>query len=229
MGEDLMKLDLPGTRCTEFSFSSQFAVTEHVNVQIGALMKATELVRIEDPVLEIAPYGSIYNVGDTTIGIVGRLWRNTESNQSPCWLHIRYLAGDNDFPPPPDDWKPVSYLLKIVADLLDEVAIDCEATFTYELGERVRSRVALPMPLLLADRSSPPSLTHIESVVLSRREEDQFTHTVGIEPLDGGSSIMHTVNFSVSSALTWDSIRQMFETAGSLSLSLIDQHLEEPR
>ena len=219
----MMRLELPEAKCREISFSCEFTGSEDVDSHIKLLTKETQLVRPEDQDLETALYGSIYEVDDITIAVAGNLLRDEGDSHTSYWFVIKYLVGDSDLPPPPEEWKPVTDLLQLLSGLLDEVMIECEATFVHELGDGVRSRVALPSPLLLADQSSTPNLTHIESVVLSRREQDTSTHTVEVIPIEDGSSILHVVNFTLSSTLTWGSVRQMFELAGLLSMSLIEQ------
>ena len=222
-----MELDLPSANCTEFSLSSQFSMSSGAYDAIDSLIGETGATSGQDVERRIARYGSKYDTGDATIGIVGVLTREPRSEEGLYFVDLRYFLADEALPSPPEGFIPVADLLQAIGSLPDEISINCEATFAYELGAQFQSRVVLPIPLLLADHYSSHPLTHIESVTLSRREDGGPTHTVVVEPENDGAAVNHFVEFTTTNNLTLGGVQQIYEMARRLSLSLMTRKIEE--
>ena len=139
--------------------------------------------------------------------------------------------GERD-PELPDDIGTISNLLEVFPRLSQGVSVEfhCFASFNYQLGEQLRSRVSLPYPLLLTEPAFSNSFTHVEAMLLSRREDDQPTHTVMVKMGDGGKSISHFVSFKTDMAdgpSPWSRLAEIFEVARRLSMSLLHSPMEE--
>ena len=221
-----MNLDLPGARCTEFLLETEFECTEEIRRRVDALLEAadTSTPRRQGDDRTIR-YGDKYDHAKEQVGVGGRLEEIIADGTERILVQCRYFQPTENLPDPPEDFRPISNLFEVMPDLAGSVSIDCEATFNYLYQDGYRSRITLPVPLLLADLNSPTGLTHIESVSLSQREAGQQTHVVVVYTIvdeDGNDSgIAHGVEFSSTTTFTINNVRQIFEVAKRLSSSLI--------
>ena len=227
---DLMELDLLGENCLGFDISSSFEISEETysRLEQDDSVSFPSMDDVEQPgVMRGVVFGSSYNSSDAPIRVRGFLARDSESSQVKLFLHVGYSVGNLN-QPIPEETPSISSLFEVCNRLFYDIPLelDCYANFSYELGEGLTSRVSLPSPLLIADESSSDALTHIEGVIFSRRENDEPTHTVLVEPGADGRSIVHHVTFTTNisdGALDQNRVREMFQVAGRLSISLLDR------
>ena len=170
---------------------------------------------------DAAVFGSRYTVRGTVHQAQAIIGRHLENNEAEYLLLIEYEIAPEDLPRPPREIRSITRLADVSEDVLGELEIDCNATFVYDTQDGFHSRVSLPAPLLLTQQDNPGSMTHMESVRLSRRIENQIIHSVEIIPSEDGSSVTHIVNYGIKSELTETMMRHMLELAGSISLNLV--------
>ena len=232
-GTDLIELDLPGANCLGFDVSSRFEISEETYSRLeqsidGSVNFPSRDDVVQPGVMRGVVFSSIYNAGDTPVHVRGFLALDTEDNQTKLFLHIGYLVG-NLVQTLTEGTPSISSLFEVCSSLFGDIPLelDCYANFSYELGEEIKSRISLPSPLLLIDGSSSDALTHIEGVIFSRRENDEPTHTVLVEPGADGTSIGHYVTFTTNvtdGAFDQNRLQEIFQVAGRLSISLLDRH-----
>ena len=235
--DDMVELDLPSANCGAFQISCNFTASAEAYTLATALTddpadEASSDLADRPDVTRFAHYASEYKAGDSDIQVMGLLGRRTMATGGRAI--VMYISYDDseEYPFPAEDTKPISNLLEVFPSLTQgaPVEFDCFAMFNYEIGGRLQSRVSVPYPLLLAEPASSDSFTHVEAVILSRREGGEPTHTVMIESGNGGKSVAHHVSFKTDfddGALTKSRISEIFEVARRLSLSLLDSPMEE--
>ena len=228
---DMVELDLPSASCNDFEVICEFTASPEAYTLATELVTGSDELAERPDVMYVTKYASQYEIGNNKIQVVGMLARPTVTGERSLVLQICYY-GWGRTPSLPDGVEPMSNLLAIFPRLLhgQPVEFDCDASFHYHLGERLRSRVSLPYPLLLAEPSSNDSFTHVESVTLSRREGNEPTHTVVVEQGVDGTSIAHYVSFNtniVDGTTALSRLPDIFGVAGRLSMSLLDRPMEE--
>ena len=173
-----------------------------------------------------ANYGSVYVRDDATFVVAGSLLKVVDDD-TRFGVEVEHRQTHSDQPPPPDAYKPFSDLLEITSTLLGSSVVKCEAQFEYDLGDAVRSRVKLPAPLLLGGSSEDYGPTHIESMVLSRREGHGVGHTVEVKSA-GGDRIKHTVVFWAKTVVHEVALNSIFDMLAQFSQHLLEFKREAP-
>ena len=222
MTSNLQDINLPGLNCIEFTVLGTITSSEADHALVEEMMMTTAHEQEEDPDSLSAVYGTRYNVGANWVGGFGNLVRVSEDTQWTYYLVVTYRVDEDEIPPPPSDFKRVMDLLELTGQQFGQVSARYEATFVYPLGDGVQSRVQLPVPLLMAEQSSNYRLTHIEALILSRREDDQITHRVQVNSSEDGKSVSHTVRLEDRSVVTLERLHEMLTTASNWSLALMD-------
>ena len=218
-------LDLMGSACEELSVTGVLlsAVRNDMESRILDLMQASpHKVRLEDQKGLGVEYAALQDREDGTfVALQGRLTHFEDENG--VWhfgIRVEVTALDEKPSPPPERLGPFDRLLEIGA-LLGEIQVNCEVHFAYDLDESLRSRILLPSPLLFSAGQSPYDITHIESLVLSRRIPEGISHTVEVLHDPDDSSIAHVVTFSFGGGLTLQSLRAIRVIAERLSRTLL--------
>ena len=170
---------------------------------------------------DAAVFGSRYTVRGTVHQAQAIIGRHLENNEAEYLLLIECEIASDGLPRPPREIRPIARLTDVSEDTFGDLEIDCNATFVYDLQDGFHSRVSLPTPLLLTEQDNPGSMTHMESVKLSRRVEGRITHSVEIIPSEDDGSVTHIVNYGIKSELTAKMMRRMLELASSISLNLV--------
>lgn len=220
-----VELDLSEANCTEFLLEAEFAATEDIRQRIRFLFESAEAATGQAAVARSILYGGKYSLTEGSVGIAASLEQTQGDQEQGFSVWFRFFSASAELPEPPEHYMPISDLIQFLSDLAGTVAVKCEATFNYLYKDGFQSRIVLPAPLLMADLNSPIGLTHIESVVLSQRDEGNRVHSVVVYtiPDENGedSGIAHDVHFSSTSTFTADNIRRIFEVAKRLSKSII--------
>ncbi len=122
--------------------------------------------------------------------------------------------------PSSDGLGPFAEFLR-AAEVLGAVQGNCRATFFYILDEYLVSKIVLPSPLLGPIGYDPYTFTHVESVVLSGRDEEGKRHSVDVFLDD--DFLAHTVSYSFKDGtLTSVGIQGIRHIAEQISESLLE-------
>ena len=222
--------DLVAANCLGFSLASDLSssglVSADLGRQIEERMLETAHVRPKDDDGLMAEYGSVYVRENSTLVAAGTLLKVVDDDVR-FGVRIDHHQTPSDQPPPPDNYKPLSELLDITCTLLGDSVVKCQAQFEYILSDAIQSRVKLPAPLLLGDQNEDYGMTHIESLVLSRRANQGVEHTIEVIP-SGDDRIMHMVAFQANTTVSEDNLNALFNTFVQLSQQLLDSRSEMP-
>ena len=222
--------DLASASCLDFSLTSDLSssglLSDNIGKQIERRMLETAHVRSEGIGSLFASYGSSYMKDDSIFVVAGTL-RKVVANDVRFGVEIEHLRAPSNQPPPPADYKPISEMLEITSTLLGESAVNCQAQFGYELEDTLQSRIKLPSPMLLGGQNKDYGLTHIESAVFSRRENEGVEHTIEVIPMDD-DRILHIVAFRANIVVNLENLGALFNMLVHLSQDLLDIRKEIP-
>jgi hypothetical protein len=215
---------LLGNACHEMTIeASRVPLSQDMDQRLLALIQeAPDKRHQEDPKGLIVDYAHVQGKGeDGALAIIASLFRREPSEDGVTLLSFRISCLNLDEqpePPPKEKFSPLEDLLGITSQL-GEVAVNCSASFVYSMAV---SRIQLPSPLLL----SGLGVTHIESVVLSRRtSEGEMGHTIEVQQAADGS-VAHTVTIEAKGVLTWQGLSNIRAIVEDLSTTLLEQEKE---
>ena len=215
---------LLGSACHEMTIeANRVPVSQDMDQRLLALIQeAPDKRHLDDPKGLIVDYAHVQGKGeDGALAIIASLFRREPSEDGVTLLSFRISCLNLDEqpePPPKEKFSPLEDLLGITSQL-GEVAVNCSASFVYSMAV---SRIQLPSPLLL----SGLGVTHIESVVLSRRtSEGEMGHTIEVQQAADGS-VAHTVTIEAKGVLTWQGLSNIRAIVEDLSTTLLEQEKE---
>lgn len=174
--------------------------------------------------------------GIPSVAAMGTLVRTSEDSPS-YWVKVELVQAEQGSKGPPEDqFLPLYELLGRVQDSFGDLTLQCSADFTHELGDGVSSRINLPFPLMLSERESGRSATHIESVTLSRRTSNGLSYTVEVdehemiedeEQSPTRKVVTHHVSFVARGPLSDDFLTRLRGVAEEISENLLSREQED--
>ena len=219
-------VDLLGSTCDELSITT---VTPSVG-RADIARRMLEMMQAAPHKFQFArqrgfgvQYGSLQDREDGTfLTLQGQAaYIGDEDGGDPNFgISIEVEALDKKPAPPPEEFGPFRDILGI-SELLGDVQGSCRAQFIYKLDESLESRILLPSPLLFSVGQNPFEFTHIESVVLSRRDADGSYHTVEVLHDPDGGHLAHIVSFSFNGPLTLEGLQGARVISEGLSKTLL--------
>ena len=212
---------LLGNACREMTIeASRVPLSQDMDQRLLALIQETPDKRHqEDPKGLIVDYAHVQGKGeDGALAIIGSLFRREPSEDGVTLLSFQISCLNLDEqpdPPPKEKFSPLEDLLGITSQL-GEVEVNCSASFVYSMDV---SRIQLPSPLLLGGSG----VTHIESLVLSRRtSEGEMAHTIEVQQA-GDGSVAHTVTIEARGVVSWQGLRNIRIIVEDLSKTLLKE------
>lgn len=217
-----MRLNLPNYHCVQFELTSRFAVDKEKNDEIDAFM---DLTHTHDPEpgdeggSRVALFGARTKNRGINHRMQGRLVKTPSSEELRILLSVSSSRASDQLGPPPRDFRPVSFLVESAAALFGTTRVSCRAVFNYDEEVRYKSKIALPIPLMIQDGQG--GVTHLESIQFSRREGDRVDYTVIVGINDDPHLIVHSLDFD--STIEWNirSVREIFNKARLASQQLL--------
>ena len=219
-----MRLNLPNYHCTEFELTSDFSISKDKNAAIDAYM---DLTLTEDPEADAeggtrtAYFGARSRNRGITHRVQGRLDKTIGLEELEIGLTILSTLASNQLGPPPREIKSVSFLVESAAELFGPVGVSCRAIFNYNAESGFASAVSLPIPLIV--QAEGHSVTHLETMQLSRRENDEIVYKVIVASNDVPRLILHSVDFETTVEWSMKSVRELFAKARTISKQLLVQ------
>lgn len=215
-----MRLNLPNHHCIAFSMVSQFTAPKEKDAEIQAFMDRTMTRQDEDDdgVLVTAAYGSVSRSGGVPHRVSAVLTKKSREDGVAMTL-MAEIERDAGIEPPPRGMRSVNYLIEAASDLFGPIDVACHALFEYDSALGFKSRARLPIPLIIPD--DPNGVTHIESAQFSRRDADGIVYTIAVGEPDDGAGIAHSVDFESTVSLGHSQVRELFDSAISISMPLI--------
>ena len=212
-----MRLDLPRYNCVSFELHGEFTSSEDCDALFQDLMERTYVQQMENATAAV--FASRYTVQGTTHRVQGALIRTEDDEESKLQLSIIFVLAPSSLSRPPRDIRPVSLLIGVAPSLVDEIQVDCSASFKYETSDGYRSKVTLPIALPI--ESDHSGVTHIESAEFSRRDGDNAQYRVAVFPPDDTDAFQYIVGFDDNLRLDPPSIRRLLSKASTISNSLV--------
>ena len=219
-----MRLNLTRFNCVQFDLFSDFPVSADKHAAISALMNQTHSHPASgeiDGEPRTALFGSRTRTKGITHGFQGILTSTPEPTQLRITLSVSSSQADEELPPPPKTWRPVSLLVENASNLFGSISVGCRAVFIYDHRHGYESKITLPIPLRIQDDSD--GITHIESAQFSRRNNDELEYRVLVVNLDDSDSLVHTIDFESTVELSLNSVRGLVDRARSISTRLLIQ------
>ncbi len=217
-----MRINLPNYHCTLFELTSEFSVSKDKNAEIDAFMNVTltdDSEHAEEDDARIAYFGARTRNGGITHRVQGRLDKTLGSEELAIRLSILSTLASNELRPPPREFKPVSFLVDSATELFGPVAVSCNAVFNYDLQSGFVSAISLPMPLIV--QGGGDGFTHLESIQLSRRIDDEVNYRVIVAINYETNLLLHSVDFDSTIEWSQRSVRDLFRKARSISRQLL--------
>ncbi len=216
-----MRLNLPNQNCIIFRMISQFTAPKEKDAEIQAFMDRTMTRQDEDDdggIIVTAAYGSVSRSGGIAHRISAVLTKKSRENGVAMTL-MAESERDEGIEPPPRGMRSVNYLIEAATDLFGPIDIACHALFEYERARGFKSRMRFPVPLIMPD--DPNGVTHIESAQFSRRDADGIVYTIAAGEPNEGVGIAHSVDFEATVNLGHNQVRELFDSAASISMRLV--------
>lgn len=216
-----MRLNLPNHNCITFSMLSQFTAPKEKDAEIQAFMDRTLTKLDEDDdggIIVTAVYGSVSRAGGVPHRVSAVLTKKSREDGVVMTL-MAVSERDEEIEPPPREIRSVNYLIEAATDLFGPIDITCHALFEYERARGFKSKVRFPVPLIIQD--APDGITHIESAQFSQRDDDGVLYTIAVGDTDDGAGIAHSVDFESTVSLGHSQVRELFDSAISISMPLI--------
>ena len=221
----IVNLRLSHFNCKSFSVGAVFHDSAELGIKLLDLMRNTRH-RASRGSLQEALFFSRYGVKGTESSkedAVGKL-RILDREGDGVTFRIR-VENSVESVAPGEQWplrgcKSVRSLLDAISGL-GVLDIHCTATFYYNPSDGFRSRVSLPMPLLLADNDG---ITHVEAMQFSRRGDHGIEYSVlAISPDEDDGGFLHSVRVDTKAELNSRSIRDLRNRCCSISTGLLFQ------
>lgn len=218
-----MRLNLPNMLCTSFALHSDFAVSLDQRSAISAVMEQTAThvhpAGTDNPESTVAMFGSRFVISGISHRALGHLSVTQQEDRLDICILTRLNKISNALPRPPREYKPVAELTTAAARIFGVAGVSYSATFEYHRTEELRSRIALPMPLIAP--VDPEGITHIESAVFSSRFDDAVRYSISVSQDADSDLITHTVDFESTTDWSRNSMRELLNQAKSISARLL--------
>ena len=218
-----------GGSCHGFLVDSDWVIlSPERDQEVTLLVKDIEQASHEShPILQVR-YGELFppEKDGTAVRMIGSLVRVEDDDGTKYSAIINFSVVEGNPSPPPDRYGSLHDLLSITSEYLGAMEITNTIQFVYELDDSLRSIIQLPSPLLL--RTAPSEdvgLTHIESLELSRREEEKpgVFQTVQVELIDEGKKVAHGVTIKSSYVLSLEGLKMQLVLAETISNTLLER------
>lgn len=215
-----MRLNLPRNNCVSFSVFSQFTPRAGKDAEIQAFMERTLTRSYEDDDGDIltAFYGSVSQADGIAHMVSGTLTKRPYGDSGAVSLTL-ISKRDEEITPPPREMSSVNDLIEAASDLFGPIEVNCIASFEYERERGFSSKIHFPVPMIVQDDAY--GITHMESALFSRRDDDGIRYWIAVLQSDDGEEITHLVNFETTVRLDQDQIRALFNNAVSISTRLV--------
>ena len=217
-----MRLNLPHYRCVYFELSSEFTISMDRDDDIWSLINQTHNF---DPTHDnegghrTAIFGSRTKAGGITHRVRGRLIRTTRPPELDIALFVAMSRTSDNLRPPPRSVRTVSLLVDASPRLFGPINISCRTTFQYDQRQGYKSKIALPIPLMIQEAKY--GITHIESARFSRRTNDNIEYQIVVQHHEASDIFTHTVNFESTLELSLNSARSLLDRARLISTQLL--------
>lgn len=167
----------------------------------------------------VAIFGSKFVIGGVNHRAVGNLSATQRNADWGVGIWVLLDKAGNDLPRPPRSLKPISVLTAAAASTFDPASVACSATFEYDPAQGHRSRIALPMPLIVPGEHE--GITHIESAEFSSRDRDAVRYRISVRQSANSDTIVHSVDFESTIDWSRSSIRGLLDRARTISTRLL--------
>ena len=216
-----MRLNLPRHNCVSFSVFSEFTAPKEKGAEIRAFMERTLTRSDEDDDGEVAAafYGSISRAGGIPHRVSGTLTKLSSYDGGDDEMSLTLVSErDEMIDQPPREMRSVNDVIEAASDLFGPIEASCTALFEYERERGFKSKIHFPLPMIVQDDGG---ITHIESALFSRRNDDGIQYSIAVGNTDDGLGIAHSVDFKTTVSLDQDRIRALFNNVVSISSRLI--------
>ena len=217
-----MRLNLPNYHCVQFRLTSEFSISKDRDAEIEAFM---DLTHTHDPEpgeergTRVALFGSRTRTKGITHQVQGRLTKTSVPTELDITLSVSSIRVSDQLGPPPKSYRPVTLLVESAAEFFGPVEISCSAVFNYDSELGYRSKISLPMPLML--QGGQIGVTHLESIQFSRRDNDEVDYRVIVANRDEAELFVHSVDFESTVELSRNSVRGLIDKARKISNQLL--------
>ena len=134
-------------------------------------------------------------------------------------LSVTSNRASADLGTPPSAFRPVSLLVNASTELFGAIEVSCQAVFEYDQREGYRSKLVLPVPLMIPEEDG--GVTHIESVQFSRRDNDQVDYQIIVMESDDSESLAHAISFTSTVELSLRSVKGLVDKARLISTRML--------
>ena len=217
-----MRLNLPNFHCVQFELTSEFSIPRDKDAEIEAFM---DLTHTHDPGqgieggTRVALFGSRTRTRGITHQVQGRLAMTPRPTDLGILLSVSSTRASDQLGTPPKSFRPVSFLVESAGKLFGTIDVSCHAVFNYDLTQGYRSKVSLPIPMMLQEGET--GVTHIESAQFSRRDNDEVDYRVIVANRDEAELFVHSVDFESPVELSRNSVRRLIDKARKISNQLL--------
>lgn len=215
-----MRLNLPNYHCVQFELFSHFSIPLDKEADVQLLMNQT---RTRDSDQEDNTRAALFVSKTSTRGVPHRVQGRLTMTRNPSDLDLLLSVSSSrltaDVGIPPRVYRPVSLLVNASTELFGPIEVTCHALFEYDRREGYRSKIVLPVPLIIPGEDS--GVTHIESAQFSRRENDQIDYQIIVMESEDSESLTHAVSFTSTLELNTRSVRGLVNKARLISTRML--------
>ena len=218
-----MTLPLPRHHCERFMINSDFTISSNMEPDLQGLIQPT--LNYIDPHAPddetVGLFSSRYKTDDVDCRVFASLrFHQVEDELNGEVLIIYEHADDERYA---NERRPTSafrFIDRLTA-LFGDMDTHVHASFRYARAQGFRSRVPLPIPLMIPEGTAD-GLTHVDSVEFSSRDDDSVQYQIFVAGHDDDSgSFRHGVHLTPRLELHRRSIRQVFDRSRAISSRLI--------
>ena len=133
----------------------------------------------------------------------------------PCRFQVSFHATSADASGPPRNVRSLKRLFTWSRPQVRSAMAFCTTSFAYPIAEGFETSVKFPMPLQVPSND----FTHMESFILSLREQEELVYTLAVYPDD--DVIRHDVTFEKRMELSRAGLTDVLRRASNVSMALV--------
>ena len=208
----MIRLNLAENHCTLLQLTAFFELPEAAG---ETLMSSSSVMTTGENTPTLA-FGSRYTVRGQPHVVAAGTIRDDESGT--FFLFVSYAPIDMEITP--RSIKSVDRLFDLLSDNVGTITFNCTATFSHKISEGYES--IIPLPFQLFPTSKNPTVTHIEQMVLSKRNADAVEYTIQVQLDSANDALIHRVELEVESRPSRSMPEQVFSKAVDIVSQLVN-------